>query len=156
MCKALDWQSDELKIKMHQVTSAVVHQCGGSLSEAQYCFYPKLAGKFAAREAGESIKPRVQRGFASATLGIDVKKTIPAREAGASIKPRVKRGFASATLGTGVLKQIQPAKRAADNRSLNTRPTIDDGSHSLSPASRASMFIGFAILGFRSQSLAPP
>ena len=38
----------------------------------------------AAREAGASIKPRVERGFASATLGSRTQKKIEAREAGGS------------------------------------------------------------------------
>ena len=37
-----------------------------------------------AREAGDSIKPRVERGFASATLGSRTQKMIEAREAGGS------------------------------------------------------------------------
>jgi len=41
-----------------------------------------------------------------------LKELFAAREAGASIKPRVERGFASATLGTDVKKGIEPVKRA--------------------------------------------
>jgi len=52
----------------------------------------------------------------SLQIGVICGSSIPSREAGASIKPRVERGFASGTLGSGVLEKFQPAKRATDNR----------------------------------------
>jgi hypothetical protein len=41
---------------------------------------------------------------------------IEAREAGDSIEPRVERGFASATLGSRTKKRLKPAKRATGER----------------------------------------
>jgi hypothetical protein len=63
-------------------------------------------------EAGDSIKPGAERGFASATLG-SFQIMVPAREAGVSIKPRVERGFASATLGS--FQIMVPAREAGDS-----------------------------------------
>ena len=82
----------------------------------------------------------------------------PAREAGASIKPRVERGFASGTLGQRGLEKFQPAERAtvreptasiarfAGSQFLNTiGPRVPEQARStlgftLTPAPQATTF----------------
>ena len=87
-----------------------------------------------AREAGVSIKPRVERGFASATLGTRVRKT-EAREAGDSID---RRTLASVRVVCRPLRGLTHYSRLAPRVAL-AKPRSTLGSM-LPPASRASVF----------------
>ena len=68
-----------------------------------------------------------------------------AREAGVSIKPGVERGFASATPGSRNKNMSEPVKRATALNAMNAVAHF-----------MGSRAFQYSILGFRSQSLAPP
>lgn len=49
---------------------------------------------------------------------------VAAREAGVSVEPRVERGFGSETLGTVENELFEPAKRATDNATRYQRCAV--------------------------------